>query len=353
MNSPASAKPPLFLRHLWYFALHSAALKAGRMERRILLGEPVLLGRTHDGRAFALRDICPHRGVPLSAGKIEGEDVECSYHGWRFRSQSGQCTLIPSLVTGQEMNIARIRVRNFPLHEANGLIWIFMADDAARDVEPSPPPDLSLPASVRPRLIEAQEFPAQVDHAVVGLMDPAHGPFVHTSWWWRGKTKPYEKAKNFAPSPLGFTMTSHKPSTNSLLYRILGGDLKTEISFQLPGIRVERITAGKRWLIGLTTVTPLESERTDVTQTFFWSVPWLSPFKPFLRRVARAFLSQDRDMVVLQREGLRFDPPLMLIRDADVPAMWYYRLKKEWADASEQRRPFVNPVSETTLRWKS
>ncbi len=61
------------------------------MFRREILGEPVVLGRDADGRAFALRDICPHRAVPLSAGRIvdnNGEQtVECPYHGWRYGTQ--------------------------------------------------------------------------------------------------------------------------------------------------------------------------------------------------------------------------------------------------------------------------
>ena len=56
------------------------------MRREMLLGEPVLLGRLKSGEAFALRDICPHRGVPLSAGRILANNtVECPYHGWRFK----------------------------------------------------------------------------------------------------------------------------------------------------------------------------------------------------------------------------------------------------------------------------
>ena len=58
------------LRDLWYFAATSRELKRGGMFRREILGEPVLLGRDGEGRAFALRDICPHRAVPLSAGRI-------------------------------------------------------------------------------------------------------------------------------------------------------------------------------------------------------------------------------------------------------------------------------------------
>ncbi|MCY0886083.1 MAG: 3-isopropylmalate dehydratase small subunit, partial [Firmicutes bacterium] len=42
------------------------------------------------GQVYAMRDICPHRAAPLSAGRLvdkpgEGETIECPYHGWRFR----------------------------------------------------------------------------------------------------------------------------------------------------------------------------------------------------------------------------------------------------------------------------
>ncbi len=55
----------------------------------------------------------------------------------------------------------------------------------------------------------------------------------------------------------------------------------------------------------------------------------------------------------LQREGLKFNPPLMLIQDSDVPAMWYHRLKKAYAESVSTGAPFVNPVKERTLKWRS
>jgi hypothetical protein len=57
--------------------------------------------------------------------------------------------------------------------------------------------------------------------------------------------------------------------------------------------------------------------------------------------------------VDLQNEGLKFAPPQMLIQDADVPAIWYHRLKKAWAESVATGAPFVNPVQERTLRWRS
>jgi phenylpropionate dioxygenase-like ring-hydroxylating dioxygenase large terminal subunit len=351
MSQSDAKSPPLFLRNLWYFALHSRSLKLGRLVHKTILGEPILLGRSAEGEAFALRDLCPHRGVPLSKGRFVEGTVECPYHGWRFKP-SGQCALIPSLVGEEGVDPGKIHVRKYAVTERNGLVWIYMPEEAG--AEPTTEaPALPIAAQARPTLIEAQNFPCQIDHAVIGLMDPAHGPFVHRAWWWRSAKSIHAKAKKYAPSHLGFTMVTHKPSSNSTLYKLLGGDRTTEISFQLPGIRVEHIKAGRNEVLGLTTCTPLTENETEVTQTFFWNIGWIAPFKPIAQHVARVFLGQDRNMVTLQQEGLKFNPRLMLIQDADVPAMWYHRLKKEWAEAAAGKRAFVNPVTETTLRWRS
>jgi len=44
----------------------------------------LVIGRDAAGEVFALRDVCPHRAFPLSAGSCDGQTVECTYHGWRF-----------------------------------------------------------------------------------------------------------------------------------------------------------------------------------------------------------------------------------------------------------------------------
>src|SRR5580693_5613029 len=103
-----------FLRDLWYMPALARSLRPGQMRREMLLSEPVLLGRLKSGEIFALRDICPHRGVPLSAGRILAEgSVECAYHGWRFR-RDGQCSKIPSLTGHEDLEAERIRVRAYP-----------------------------------------------------------------------------------------------------------------------------------------------------------------------------------------------------------------------------------------------
>src|ERR1700761_5433581 len=188
------AEPP---RGLWYMPALASSLKPGQMRREMLLGEPVLLGRMRDGQAFAMRDICPHRGVPLSAGKILfGNTVECPYHGWRF-NRDGVCAAIPSLVEGQSLDISKIRVRHYPVREQDGLIWVYVA--AKNEAPAIKPPKVPAPNAV-PRWHEAQTFSCDVDHAVIGLMDPAHAAYVHNHWWWN--RKPRVKEKHYAPLPM-------------------------------------------------------------------------------------------------------------------------------------------------------
>jgi phenylpropionate dioxygenase-like ring-hydroxylating dioxygenase large terminal subunit len=339
----------MFLQNLWYFALPGNRLKPGRTQRATLLGSPLLLGRAQDGKPFALRDLCPHRGAPLSAGRFDGAEIECCYHGWRFNTE-GRCTAIPSLVEGDKLDVGRVKVKRYPCREVQGNLWIYFgAENGDLPEVPTVPEFGDRP----PGLFQEIMFPCAVDHAVVGLMDPAHGPFVHRAWWWRSGRSIHEKARRFEPIERGWRMMRHKPSSNSAGYKLLGGEISTEISFQLPGVRIEHVRAGRYTLCGLTAVTPISETETRVNHAIYWNMPWLSVLKPLLAPFARRFLEQDRHIVELQQTGLAHDPALMLIDDADTQAKWYYRLKKEYAEAAEVRRPFENPIKERTLRWRS
>lgn len=337
------------LRDVWYFAIAGAALKPGRLAARTILDEPVLLGRDRDGNAFALVDLCPHRGIPLRFGRFDGREVECCYHGWRFDT-TGQCTAIPSLVEAQMPDLARIRVRRYPVREALGGVWVCLGDEAAAPDLPAPP-EL---AGLAPRMEVGMRFAAPMDHAVLGLMDPSHGAFVHRSWFWRARGSMHDKAKAFEPSPWGFTMVRHPPSANSRAYCILGGgERTTEIAFRLPGLRTELIRVGRHVMGHVTALTPVSGSETEINHLVFWTMPWLSAVKWLLRPIMTAFLRQDRDVIVKQQLGLKHHPPLLLLGDPDGQARWYYRLKNEFLRSRSEGRPFENPIRGRVLRWRS
>jgi len=75
--------------------------------------------------------------------------------------------------------------------------------------------------------------------------------------------------------------------------------------------------------------------------------------KPFIAAGARAFLRQDGEMVNLQNQGLKYDPALLWVDDADRQAKWYQQLKREWTASRREGRPFANPVEAATLKWRS
>ncbi len=343
----------LFLRNVWYYALPSQFLKTEALKPVEILSEPIVFFRNSSGKVAAIRNICPHRGIPLSYGQVVGETIECPYHGWKFNG-GGVCTEIPSLCSDQELDCSKIKIKSYPVQEKQGNIWIFMGDKDF-DLSLAPPiPDMKSFAFDRnPNFIEVTSFPCHLDHAVIGLMDPAHGPFVHKSWFWRTQKSIHEKRKRFGPVGFGFRMIRHQPSKNSRAYKILGGEPTTEITFSLPSVRIEHVEVGKKSFYAFTALTPVNERETRVHQLAYWDIPWLTFAKPAVRWFTKVFLYQDRDAVTKQQEGLKFDPSLMLIKDADTQAKWYYSLKNEWEASLKEVRPFINPVKETELRWRS
>ena len=83
------------LRKCWHPVAWAHELSEGEILPVELLGERWCVARLGD-RVAALRDECPHRRSPLSAGSIVGDTVQCAYHGYRFAAD-GRCVEIPAI----------------------------------------------------------------------------------------------------------------------------------------------------------------------------------------------------------------------------------------------------------------
>ena len=104
----------MYLRNSWYVAARDR--EVGRKPlARTLLDEPVVLYRTEDGTPIALEDRCCHRSLPLSLGRIVGDNLQCGYHGLTFASD-GACIEVP----GQSLVPPGARVRAWPVVEKWG-----------------------------------------------------------------------------------------------------------------------------------------------------------------------------------------------------------------------------------------
>lgn len=342
-----------YLSGLWYVAAAGREIKPGQTVHRTLLEQPVLLGRTTEGEVFALRDTCPHRGTLLSRGAFDGREVECPYHGWRFATD-GQCTAIPSQKEGQKPQAKDIRTTSFPVKENDGIVWIFI--EAIAGGLPDVPPDVPTVPDIgdRLQLHLCKTFKCDIDLAVTGLMDPAHGAFVHASPLWRGHRDVRDKEKAFSPAPLGWRMDKHRASGNARAYRLfLGGAPETEITYTLPGVRIEHATTGKVTYCGLTACTPISVTETAVHHFMYWDVTGGPLLRAVVRWAAGRFLGQDAAAVEDMRDGQAFGTKTMLVEDADTQIRWYYRLRREWMESQAENRAFINPIQPVSLRWKS
>ncbi len=342
------------LRGLWYLARAGGQLARGRTLPVTLLGDAVLLGRRADGAVFAYADVCPHRGMPMRYGRFDGERLHCCFHGWAFDSADGRCAHIPALDPDAGVDPGRFGLRPYPCREVQGNVWVFMpAPGPLPDPLPEPPVVPGL-GDAAPKIATVMRFPCDVDIAAASFVDPAHPAFVHTSRWWKsnGSDNLRLKEKTFEPDGLGFRMARHPVRGGGLPYKLLGGDVHSEIRIQLPGIRSEYIQGRRHAACVLTAVTPVGPAETDVHSCVYWTLPWLEPLKPLASWLMRDFLGQDRDVAARMASNPAL-PPQLFVGDPDTQIRWYLRLKKEFLASAAEARPFVNPLRPQTLRWRS
>ena len=156
-----------------WFPVARMADVADKPVKAELLDVPLVLWRTAAGISVA-RDVCPHRGVPLSMGWVEDEQLVCPYHGLHFAAD-GRCTQIPA--QPQVVPSSRFAARVFPSVERYGLVWTCL--DSADGVPVIADfPEFTDPAfqtiTCPPVTIAAS--PAR---QVEGFIDVAHFAWIH------------------------------------------------------------------------------------------------------------------------------------------------------------------------------
>lgn len=116
----------------WYVA--ATADEVSRQPRsRTLLDHPVVLFRSEDGEVVALDDRCAHRGYPLSKGRLDGDQIVCGYHGFRYNC-SGICVAVPS----QPQPPFEAKIKAYETHESDGFVWIWLGEPAVARLSPVP-----------------------------------------------------------------------------------------------------------------------------------------------------------------------------------------------------------------------
>lgn len=119
----------MFVRNAWYAAAMPDEIADQPLGRRVC-GEPIVFYRAEGGRVAALEDFCPHRGAPLSLGRVVDGRLVCGYHGLEMGCD-GRTVAMPN---------QRVRgfppIRSFPVVEKHGFVWVWPGDpEAASELE--------------------------------------------------------------------------------------------------------------------------------------------------------------------------------------------------------------------------
>jgi 5,5'-dehydrodivanillate O-demethylase len=118
----------------WQPVYHGEDLPAGRAKPIRIMSTDYTLYRSEQGKAYLTQLRCPHRGLQLSSGWVEGEAIRCYYHGWKFDG-AGRCVEQPA---ERRPFTDKVTIRTYPCIEYLGLIFAFLSEDEA--VAPPPFP---------------------------------------------------------------------------------------------------------------------------------------------------------------------------------------------------------------------
>ena len=80
----------------WFIVAFASDLDAGQVKRLHYFGEELVLFRTESGQVHVMDAYCQHLGANLGVGgTVEGENIACPWHGWRYGLTDGECSTLP------------------------------------------------------------------------------------------------------------------------------------------------------------------------------------------------------------------------------------------------------------------
>lgn len=167
-----SAEDWQVLSQYWYPVAHANEVTDQPLAAK-LLDMKLVLYRSGD-KVVVARDLCFHRGAPLSKGWVENGEIVCPYHGFRYNCD-GKCTAVPAHPTAKIS--PKLKLIVYPSVERYGLIWTTLGGGGEELI-----PDF--PAWSDPDYIQILPPPFDIagsaGRQMEGFLDVSHFAYVHT-----------------------------------------------------------------------------------------------------------------------------------------------------------------------------
>ncbi len=114
----------VFMRQFWVAVYRSQDIAKGEAKPLRIMSEDFTIYRGDGGDVRIVDARCPHRFALMHLGWVEGDDIRCVYHGWKF-DRAGQCVEQPA----EEEGFARkVKIRSVPAREYVGLVFAYFGD---------------------------------------------------------------------------------------------------------------------------------------------------------------------------------------------------------------------------------
>ncbi len=167
----------------WYAILELSEVKKGKPIGVTRMGEKLVAWRDSQGQVTVMSDLCPHRGVALSIGKLVNECIQCPFHGFEYDA-AGNCTYVPANGKASQPPQA-LHVKTYPTREAHDIIYIWWGEPRADDAYPPLPWFANINGEMVYSTIR-QHWANHYARAIENQLDVVHLPFVHHNTIGRG-----------------------------------------------------------------------------------------------------------------------------------------------------------------------
>src|SRR5262245_22833097 len=106
----------------WFVVALSSEVETAKAHSVTYFGRRMVVFRGSDEKVRVTDAYCPHLGADLGVGgKVEGCEIRCPFHAWKFSGDTGQCTEVPYA----KRIPAKASIGTYLVDEVNGLVFLW------------------------------------------------------------------------------------------------------------------------------------------------------------------------------------------------------------------------------------
>lgn len=312
----------------WYAIMPSKKVSVNQIVGVKRMNLDLALFRNSKAEIGCVVDQCTHRGAALHLGKIKDDCIQCPFHGLEFNI-SGQCMFIPANGTASDFDISRYNVRQYPVREENGIIYLWYGD-VEKMTEPLPFFHQEIDDSFVFSELE-DHWNSHYSRCIENQLDVVHLPFVHHNTIGRGNKTLVNGPKVIFENDILTTSANNevdrgqkpRPSEDCIIK-------DTHLSFLFPNIWMNHISEKIKIIIYFA---PVDDENTMLYIRFYCKITKLKSVNrliAFMGKFAnRAVERQDKRVVITQKpkaSSLKCGEKLI---PGDAPIIMYRKIREK------------------------